>query len=127
MRKQMTHKEFIALVRFLEANQQRLQEERPHYAAVAQQAGAELGFACTENNVRAAAGACDLAWTARHRTANGRASQRHVSRILARGLLEVAAALNIRLDQDIHRVANGRRLSETPDLRATSATEGGNP
>ena len=127
MRKQMTHKEFITLVRFLEAHKQRLQEERPPYVIVAQQASAELGFACTENNVRAAADACDLAWTARRKAGCARASQRHVSRILARGLLEIAAALDIKLDQDIHRVAHGRRLSEAVEPHAAGATEGGNP
>ena len=127
MRKQMTHKEFITLVRFLEANKQRLQEECPSYVVVAQQASAELGFACTENNVRAAADACDLAWTARRKPCCGRASQRHVSRILARGLLEIAAALDIKLDQDVHRLAHGRRLPESIEPQTDVATEGGNP
>lgn len=40
------------------------------------------------------------------------ASQERVLRVLARGLLEIAAALDIKLDQDIHRIANGRRLWE---------------
>jgi len=127
MRKQMTHKEFITLVRFLEAHKQRLQEERPPYAAVAQQASTELGFDCTENNVRAAADACDLAWTARRKSGCARASQKHVSRILARGLLEIAAAFDIKLDQDVHRIANGRRLSELAEPLLAGAPAGGNP
>ena len=127
MRKQMTHKEFITLVRFLEAHKQRLQEERPPYAAVAQQASAELGFDCTENNVRAAVDACDLAWTARRKAGCARASQKHVSRILARGLLEIAAAFDIKLDQDVHRIANGRRLSDPVESHTAGAAAGGNP
>jgi UV DNA damage repair endonuclease len=127
MRKQMTHREFIMLVRFLEAHKQRLQEERPPYAMVAQQASAELGFVCTENNVRTASDACDLTWAARRKIGSGRASQRHVSRILARGLLEIAAALDIKLDQDVHRIANGRRLSEPVEPQTASTTAEGSP
>ncbi|MFB3892009.1 MAG: hypothetical protein ACE15C_08295 [Phycisphaerae bacterium] len=127
MRKQMTHREFITLARFLEAHRQRLQEERPAHAAVAQQASSELGFACTDNNVRAAAEACGMAWTARRKAGCARASQKHVSRILARGLLEVAAAFDIKLDQDVHRIANGRRLSDPAEPQVVGAAAGGNP
>lgn len=127
MRKQMTHKEFIALVRFLEANKQRLQEERPSYLAVAQQASAELGFVCTVNNVRAAADASDLSWTARRSPLGGRASRKHVTRILARAVMEIADALDIRVDQDICRIARGRRLSDAAESENVGATQEANP
>ena len=109
MRNQMTHKQLLSLARYLEANKDRIHSERPGYAAVARQASTELGFECSENNARTAAEACELAWAPR-RAGNG--SRNHVSRILARALLEIADALDIKVDQDVHRIAMGRRVGD---------------
>ena len=112
MRKQMSHKELIVLVHYLEAHRDQLHLERPPYAAVARQASAELGFRCTENNVRAAAEACDMAWSVRRTGGAPRASGKHVSRILARAIVEVADAAGVKVDPDVLRIAQGRRVGE---------------
>lgn len=39
-------------------------------------------------------------------------SRKHVSRVLARAVLEIADALDIKVDQDVHRIAMGRRLED---------------
>lgn len=46
-------------------------------------------------------------------------SRKHVSRVLARAVLEIADALDIKVDQDVHRIALGRRLED----RCQSASE----
>jgi len=110
MRNQMTHRQLIALAKYLDAHSEQIRAERPSYAAVARQAGEELGFACSDNNVRAVADACEITWTPRRVCGGSRSSRKHVSRILARGILEIADALDIKLDQDVHRIAQGRRV-----------------
>ena len=113
MRSQMTHKQLLSLAKYLETHKDRIHAERPSYAAVARQASAELGFDCSDNNVRAAAEACEMVWTARRTMGNGsRASRKHVSRVLARAVLEIADALDIKVDQNVHRIALGRRLED---------------
>ena len=65
MSRQLTHRQLIALSKYLEAHRACIGAERPSYAAVAQQAGRELGFACTIANVRSVAEACEMTWSAR--------------------------------------------------------------
>jgi len=112
VRKQMSHKELIALARWLEAHRDQIHRERPSYGVVARQASAELGFACTENNVRAAAEACEMVWSVRRTGGAPRASGKHVSRILARAVVEIADAVGVKVGQDVHRIARGRRVTE---------------
>ena len=110
MRNQMTHKQLLFLAKYLETHKDRIHAERPSYVSVARQASVELGFDCSENNVRATAEACEMGWTARRMMNNGcRASRKHVSRVLARAVLEIADALDIKVDQNVHRIALGRR------------------
>ena len=111
MRNQMNHKEFLALAKYLEAHAEQLRAERPGYAVVAARATEELGFTCTECNMRAAAEACEIAWPVRQ-TSSGRATHQHVTRILARAILEIADALDIKIDRDVARIANGRRIGD---------------
>lgn len=120
MKNQMNRKQFLRLARYVEAHGEQLHAERPSYAEVARRASSELGFACTESNIRAAADACDLTWTAR-RTAGPRASSKYVNRILARGIVEIADALDIKVDQDLRRIACGRRVEGGRDKEADAA------
>lgn len=110
LRKQMSRKEFVTLVRYLEAHREKLLQERPRYLVVARMATAELGFGCTENNVRSAAVACDMKWSARRSC--GRSSHGHVSRILARAIVELATAAGVKVDQDVQRIATGQRIGD---------------
>jgi len=112
MSTQMSHKELVALARYLEAHREQLHRERPPYAAVARQASADLGFACTEHNVRAAAEACEMAWPARRSGGGPRASAKHVTRVLARAVVEIGDAVGVKVDRDILRIARGRRVTE---------------
>ena len=65
MSRQLTHRQLIALARYLEAHRGCIHAERPSYAAVAQLASRELGFACAVANIRTIAEACDMTWSAR--------------------------------------------------------------
>ena len=121
MRKQMTHKEFIALAKYLEAHKAQIHQERPSYAAVAQQAGMELGFECTDNNVRAAAVACDMVWTARRTTVVSRTTRQHVSRILAKAVLKIASELGIQLEPQVAEIARARRITDETDAGGETA------
>ena len=112
MRNQMTHRQLIALAKYLDAHSEQIRAERPSYVAVARQAGEELGFACSQNDIRAVADACEITWSPRHASGGTRASRKHVSRILARAVLEIADALDIKLDQDVRRIAHGRRVAD---------------
>jgi len=115
MRNQMTHRQLFALADYIKAHSEQIRAERPSYAAVARQAGGELGFACSENNIRTVADACEMTWTPRRVCGGSRASRRHVSRILARAVLEIADALDIKLDQDVRRIAHGRRIESSAE------------
>ena len=115
MRNQMTHRQLIALAKYLDAHSEQIRAERPSYEAVARQAGGELGFTCSENNIRAVAEACEMTWTPRRDPEGSRASRRHVSRMLARAVLEIADALDIKLDQDVRRIAHGRRVESSAE------------
>lgn len=109
MKNQINRKQFLHLARYVEAHGEQLHAERPSYAEVARRASSELGFACTESNIRAAADACDLTWTAR-RSAGPRVSSKYVNRILARGILEIADALDVNVDRNLRRIAAGKRV-----------------
>lgn len=119
MRNQLSYKQILALAKYLETNHDRIRAERPSHVAVARQASAELGFECSEHNVRAAAEAGALAWTPR-RTGNG--ARNHASRILARSVLEIADALDIKVDQDVHRIAMGRGIGNQEVSADTQGT-----
>lgn len=116
----MSHKQFLSLAKYLEAHVERLHRDRPSYREVAERAAQELGFDCTENNVRAAAKACDLVWTARRSTGR-KASAKYVNRLLARGIVKIAEALDIEVDPDLHNVARGRRVEGPEQREAESA------
>ncbi|GEM_PF-4331776 len=78
----------------------------------------------SEDELKANAEACEMVWTARRTMGNGsRASRKHVSRVLARAVLEIADALDIKVDQDVHRIALGRRLEDEQPSGLVDALE----
>jgi len=105
----MTVTQLFSLGDYLKSNRRRIQAERPDFAAVAAAASAELGFVCTEDNVRCVAEACEIAWVSRR---NGKGSPDCALRLLARALVEIADALDVKVDRDVRRIAMGRRVEE---------------
>lgn len=103
----MTVTQLFLLGDYLKLNRRRIQSERPGFAAVATAASAELGFACTEDNVLCVAEACEIEWVPRR---NGDGPHDYALRIIARALVEIADALDVKVDRDVRRIAMGRRV-----------------
>ena len=84
----MTHKDFHALVKYMEAHRESILAERPHREILAERAAAEFGFRCTRNNIKAAAKLCAMEWTAvRSNVGKHLAPRVSVARVLAEELI----------------------------------------
>jgi len=87
-----------------------IDEAKPSYEQVAEEATKALGFAVSYHNVMSSAKVAGVKWPRRHSAVGKKSPYPY---ILARAILELAGEFGITLsDPRIEQIAKGRRLTE---------------
>jgi hypothetical protein len=113
----LTNNQKFRLQSWLHKHRNSLKQEQPNSATVAKQATEELGFVCSERNIRSAAEAAEVKWYGRRSKdeAPKRQCSGHISAILATAIIELAKELggHTFADERIYLIASSDRVPTT--------------